>query len=265
MGSPLKIAIVEDDTVIRNLTALRVVKLGHEVHSQFGTGESALAGLEKSVPDLVIMDIDLGDGIDGIETALGLQERQKIPVVFVSSFRDDATINRVKKVEGAEYIVKPFTDDGLRIAIGLALDKYRAHLAERASRDLQGMVLDQFFGGLVATDDQGVITFINHQARVLTKWTGPVDGLTHIREIVQIQHAASGTPLENMFDRILSERKIFWLPQGAVLVALDKSAVPVMGIASPLIGSGSRVTGMTVVLYPVSHPNYLEFRGRAGH
>jgi CheY-like chemotaxis protein len=262
MGGPLKIAIVEDDRVIMNVTAQRVVKLGHVVHSQFETGEAALAGLSRSVPDLVIMDIDLGDGIDGIETALQLQERQKIPFVFVSSHRDDETINRVKKVRGAEYIVKPFSDDGLRIAIGLALDKYRASLAESARGDFHARLLDQFFGALVATDEHGIITYMNDQARALTKWTGPVDGTTHLREVVRIQYLGTRTPLGNMFDRILAEKKILWLPRGAGIVALDKTATPVMGIASPLKNPDGRIAGMTVLLFPVSHPDYLEFQGR---
>jgi two-component system, LytTR family, response regulator len=102
MGKALKISIVEDDKVIQNLTAIRVTKLGHTVHSMFDSGEDTLAQLLKSLPDIVIMDIDLGGDIDGIESALRIQEKHNLPFVFVSSHRDDETINRVKRVHGAE-------------------------------------------------------------------------------------------------------------------------------------------------------------------
>ena len=124
MSRMLKVSVVEDDKVIQGLKAQRLVKLGHTVHSLFETGETALEQLPRSLPDIVIMDIDLGGEIDGIDVALHIQEHHNIPFVFVSSHRDEETLHRVKMVEGAEYIVKPFTDTGLRIAIDLAMDKY---------------------------------------------------------------------------------------------------------------------------------------------
>ena len=123
MNKALKVSIVEDDKVIMSLTAQRVTKLGYLVHSQFETGETAIQQLPESLPDIIIMDINLGGDIDGIEVALTLQKQHNIPFVFVSSHRDDETINRVKKVEGAEYIVKPFTADMLNDKIKKILEK----------------------------------------------------------------------------------------------------------------------------------------------
>ncbi len=262
MGKALKISIVEDDRVIQSLTAQRVIKLGHTVHSRFESGESALAQLPKSLPDIVIMDIDLGGDIDGVDVALRIQEVQNIPFVFVSSHRDEETINRVKRVEGAEYIIKPFTDDGLRIAIGLALDKYHALCQNARRQELQEILLNQFFGAIIATDSKGVITYINESARSMTRWKGPIDGMTHFREIVTIIDGTTRTPLENIYEKNLREKKICWLPPNSTLITLDKNPVPVMGNASPLMDASGNVNGVIVVLFPMSNPLYMEFRGR---
>ncbi|MDO9549781.1 MAG: response regulator [Methanoregula sp.] len=262
MGKALKVTIVEDDKVIQNLTAMRVAKLGHTVHSLFESGESALAQIPQSLPDIVIMDIDLGGDIDGIDVALSLQKQHKIPFVFVSSHRDEETINRVKMVDGAEYIVKPFTDDGLRIAIDLAGEKYQVLCQEGKRQELQEMLLNQFFGAIIAIDSKGVITYINKSARLMTRWKGKIDGMTHFREIVQIVDGKTKTPLENIYEKNLREKKICWLPPNSTLISLDKDLVPVMGNASPLLDSSGNVTGAIVVLFPMSNPMYMEFRGR---
>jgi CheY-like chemotaxis protein len=258
----LKVSIVEDDKVIQSLTAQRVAKLGHTVHSLFESGETALEELPKSLPDIVIMDIDLGGDIDGIDVALCIQEKHEIPFVFVSSHRDEETINRVKMVEGAEYIVKPFTDAGLRIAIGLAMDKYQALCQNGSRQDLQERLLNQFFGALIATDSKGIITYFNEHAAAMIKWKGQVEGITHFREIVTIVDGRNGTPLENVYDKILREKKICWLPPNSTLIALDKTPVPVVGNASPLTDIQGNVIGIMVVLFSVSNPLYMEFRGR---
>lgn len=262
MGKALKVSIVEDDKVIQSLTAQRVVKLGHTVHSLFDSGESALARLPKSLPDIVIMDIDLGGDIDGIDTAISLQKQYEIPFVFVSSHRDEETINRVKSIEGAEYIVKPFTDDGLRIAIDLARGKYNALVQNGKREELHERLLNQFFGAIIAADSKGVITYINESGRSMTKWNGTIDGMTHFREIVRIVDSTTKTPLENINEKNLREKKILWLPPNSSLITLEKNTVPVMGNASPLIDDSGNVTGVIVVLFPVSNPMYLEFRGR---
>jgi CheY-like chemotaxis protein len=265
MSKVLKISIVEDDKIIRNLTAQRIAKLGHTVHSQFESGEAALAELPKSLPDIVIMDIDLGGDIDGIDVALRIQGQYNLPFVFVSSHRDEETINRVKVVEGAEYIVKPFTDAGLRIAIGLAMDKYLALCRNGQRQYLQELLLNQFVGAIIATDSKGIITYFNERAASLTKWNGEIDGVTHFREIVSIVNNTNGTPLENVFEKILKEMKICWLPPHSTLIALDKTTVPVVGNACPLMDTEGNVIGIMVVLFPVSNPTYMEFRGRSNY
>jgi hypothetical protein len=99
----------------------------------------------------------------------------------------------------------------------------------------------------------------------MTRWTGTIDGVTHLREIVKLQHASSGAPLENLFDRIVAEKKILWLPAQSMLVTPDGTTVQVIGCVSPLLDSSNMVTGMTIVLFPPTHPDYLEFSVRPKH
>jgi len=74
-------------------------------------------------PDIVLMDIALKGEIDGIDTAAQIKKKYNIPVIFVSSNTDEATISRAREIRPDGFIKKPFDDDDLRIAIELGIKK----------------------------------------------------------------------------------------------------------------------------------------------
>jgi CheY-like chemotaxis protein len=74
-------------------------------------------------PDLVLMDINIKGDVDGIETAKMIKDGFKIPVVYVTSHSDGPTLERAKATRPDGFIVKPFDDKDLRVAIQLALNK----------------------------------------------------------------------------------------------------------------------------------------------
>lgn len=212
MVCPLKITIVEDDKIVQNVLIHRVKKLGHSVISQFESGEEAIAHIAESLPNLVIMGINLGGGIDGIQTAFRIQSQFNLPIVFVSGDCDDETIRRVNNIIGAEFVVKPITDDDIRIAILLAIDKY-FFINQLKTRDaLCDLLFEWFLGGIIATNTEGIITNVNESARSLIKWRAPVNKTTHFREIVTIINE-SGIPLENAYERKKKKRKSAGFPR----------------------------------------------------
>ena len=264
MTSSLKLTIVEDDQVVRIILVQRLKKLGYSVISQFESGEEVMEHIALSLPNLVIMDINLGGTMDGIQTATWIQSQFQLPIVFVSSNRDDETIMRVNSISGAEFVVKPISDDDLRIAIRLAIDKFH-FIHQLEMRDaLYELLLERFYGGVIATNPEGIITYMNESARSLLKWQGPVNEMTHFREIVLIVND-NGVPLENAYDRIMREKKICWLPPNSFLITSDKTRIPVMGNMSPLEGPAGTMKGMIAVIFPMSRPKYLEFRGRSAY
>ncbi len=74
MGSPIKILIVEDEMIIAANTSLQLTNLGYEVSGIVARGEEALVHIEKNLPDIVLLDIQLKGKLDGIETAHQMQK-----------------------------------------------------------------------------------------------------------------------------------------------------------------------------------------------
>jgi CheY-like chemotaxis protein len=118
-----KILLVEDDDIIAKVEDWRLKNLGYEVAGRATSGAEAMELVVKTRPDLVLMDINIKGELDGIETAKMIKKGFSIPVVYVTSHSDGPTLDRAKATQPDGFIVKPFEDNDLRIAIELALKK----------------------------------------------------------------------------------------------------------------------------------------------
>jgi signal transduction histidine kinase len=124
MSKP-KILIVEDEWIIGSNIQEALVVLGYDVTSIAQSGGAALEKARKESPDLILMDINLQGGMDGIEAADRIQSFLDVPVIYMTSFTDEKTVERAKKTQPFGYIVKPFENGELRTSIEMALYKHR--------------------------------------------------------------------------------------------------------------------------------------------
>ncbi len=115
------ILVVEDDPVIAMLIRQRLEKMNYSVLATLATGEEAVNSALEHQPDLILMDIMLEGEMDGITAAEIINSHSEIPIVFLTSFSDEAVLGKAKTVHPAGYILKPFTDSTLRTTIEIAL------------------------------------------------------------------------------------------------------------------------------------------------
>jgi two-component system, response regulator PdtaR len=118
-----RILLVEDDDIIAKVTDWRLKNLGYEVCGRAVSASEAMELVVKAMPDLVLMDINIKGDVDGIDTANMIKKGFNIPVVYVTSHSDGPTIERARATKPDGFIVKPFEDNDLRVAIELALKK----------------------------------------------------------------------------------------------------------------------------------------------
>lgn len=117
---PASILIVEDKSLIAESLATSLENAGYSVAAKVPSGEEALAFVEKEIPDIVLMDIHLRGDLDGIQTAEKLNTKNNIPVIYLTDFHDEETITRAKHTRPAAYLVKPYQEKELLIAIEIA-------------------------------------------------------------------------------------------------------------------------------------------------
>jgi CheY-like chemotaxis protein len=138
-----RILIVEDEGVVAADIAMSLRSMGYEVAATAATAGEALSLAGSERPDIVLMDIMLGGGPDGIEAAEKIRSELDIPVIFVTAFADDETLDRAKVTEPFGYIVKPIDDRELHISIEMALYKHRMEMERKRLTEELRSALDQ--------------------------------------------------------------------------------------------------------------------------
>jgi CheY-like chemotaxis protein len=118
-----RILLVEDDDIIARVEDWRLKNLGYTVCGRATNGAEAMELMADKKPDVILMDINIRGDIDGIETTKRIKKIYNIPVIFVTSHSDGATLERAKETKPDGFIIKPFDDNDLRVAIELALRK----------------------------------------------------------------------------------------------------------------------------------------------
>ncbi|MFG1491358.1 response regulator, partial [Oceanospirillum sp. HFRX-1_2] len=159
-----RLFIVEDEAIIAMDLAEQLEEFGFDVVGIAHDGESAIQQLQNLNPDLILMDIVLGNGIDGIETAEEVLKTRSIPIIFLTAFSDLSTVARAAKVAPYGYITKPYNTQSLRASIEVALTKHQLEFKLLYKERWFSNILHAVHDGIVAVGIDGLIHFANQEA-----------------------------------------------------------------------------------------------------
>jgi DNA-binding NarL/FixJ family response regulator len=120
---PLRILIVEDEILTADYIQHLLLELGHEVCGHAINTETALGLANSFRPDMILMDVNLGRGGDGINAAQQILERLGIRSLFVTAYGDRGTLARAQSAGPLGIVVKPFDKQRLADAIAAASKK----------------------------------------------------------------------------------------------------------------------------------------------
>ncbi|MBI5952255.1 MAG: EAL domain-containing protein [Chloroflexi bacterium] len=133
--SKARVLIVEDESIIALDIRNSLEGLGYQVAGQADRGEDAIKKAGELRPNLILMDIKLKGEMDGIETAGQIRKLFDLPVIFLTAFADQSTLERARQAEPYGYILKPFEDYELAIAIEIGLYKHGMEKKLRESEE----------------------------------------------------------------------------------------------------------------------------------
>jgi DNA-binding LytR/AlgR family response regulator len=120
----VKVLIVEDEAIVAMDLAAGLQMDGYEVAGIADNGEAALAIFRDEEVDIVLMDINIIGDTDGIDTAAALLKIRYVPIIFLTAFTDQKTVDRVKQICPAAFLSKPYSISNVRISIELALSNF---------------------------------------------------------------------------------------------------------------------------------------------
>lgn len=130
-----RILIVEDEQIVAMDMMESLTRLGYSDIFITSDSDEALAVMDRFVPNLVLMDIRLKGSCDGVDTALKIKSAHDVPIIYITAYADDFTLQRAKFTEPFGYILKPFEERELHTAIEMALYRHRMENTLRESEN----------------------------------------------------------------------------------------------------------------------------------
>jgi PAS domain S-box-containing protein len=238
------VLIVEDEAIIAEDLRQTLEWLGYTIFDVVRSGEAALEAVNGRTPDLVLMDVRLRGPMDGIDAARELQARASVPIIYLTSHSDEATLNRAKVTAPHGYLLKPFSDRDLRTAIEVALAK---HGVERTLAERErwfATTLRSIGDAVMTTDLDGRITFMNDAAERLTGTlaTELVGQPIEVSAVMRLPEGQSECPV----GRAMSTRAVVDVRWEGVVAG---TGAPILfeGTVAPLLDRARELLGVVLV------------------
>ena len=156
-----KILILEDEKIIAIDLQRKLERFGYFVVGMTEQAEQAIELAKELNPDLLLSDIMLQGDADGITAAQYCYENLDIPTVFLTAFSDSQTLERAKTAHPYGYILKPFKDKDILNTIEIAIYKHKIERELAKQQKLFSAILTSINDGIIATDTDFIIQFMN--------------------------------------------------------------------------------------------------------
>lgn len=131
MSEKTKVLIVEDEPAIAQDIAACLEDIGYDVVGVVSSAAKAIGIMEMKTPEIALLDISIQGEASGIDLAHSINERFKIPFVFLTSYSDPITVEKARSAYPYGYIVKPFKESDLAPAIEIAMVRHEAKNGSR--------------------------------------------------------------------------------------------------------------------------------------
>ncbi|MBI3713899.1 MAG: EAL domain-containing protein, partial [Burkholderiales bacterium] len=189
-----RVLIVEDESIVALDLQRRLIRLGYEVPRVTASHDQTLKAVAETEPNIVLMDINISGDIDGIDTA----KKIDLPVIFLTAYSEEKTLQRAKESKPYGYLVKPFSERELHATIQMALERHEvetrlrdreislAHTCEQLEQGKRALevksnelhvqkqrfelTLNSIGDGVITTDTVGNVTYLNPVAEQKTGW-----------------------------------------------------------------------------------------------
>ncbi|WP_372657262.1 response regulator [Hydrogenophaga sp.] len=171
MKTPTRILIVEDERIVAFNLQQRLTHMGYEVPAVAVNGRESLDLVHRTRPDLVLMDIHIEGDMDGIEVASQLKRTHSVPVIYLTAYSEDSTLERARETKPYGYLIKPFSERELHATIQMALERHAVEDALIHSQIQLQQALSAASMGIVELDTTSHTINATPHAANLLGWT----------------------------------------------------------------------------------------------
>lgn len=253
-----KILVVEDERVVALSIQNRLEALGYIVTANVISAEAAIAGIPQNPPDLVLMDIRLKGKIDGIKAAAKMRQQFQLPVVYLTAYNDEETLERAKLTEPYGYLLKPFESKDLATTIEVALYKHKMEQQLREREQWLATTLKSIGDAVITTDPQRAITFMNPVAEALTKWTQQDALGQDLNQIFLTINETTREAIPNPVTMALQTGKTVTIENHTLLIDKEGEEIPIDDSAAPIKNDSEQILGAVLVFHDVIEQRQIQ-------
>ncbi len=246
------ILIVEDERIVAEDIKTSLKRLGYNVLAIVSSGKEAITKALELKPDLVLMDILLKGDLDGIEAANKIRSKSNIPVIYLTAHADEITLKRAKLSEPFGYIVKPFETKDLKIAIDMALHKWKMERFLKEDERWFSKTLWSISNAVIATNKNGFLSFMNPAAEKLTGWNLEDATGKYITSVLNIDFEETNNHINNPLNKLLSANSFSKTLCDLIIYEKNGTKHHVESSISPINNDLGTINGMIIVCHDIT-------------
>ena len=256
-ANPIRVLVVEDESVVSKDIQESLKGLGYKVCGTAFSGDEAIKKAESLQPDLVLMDIVLKGDIDGVEAAETIRARLHVPVIYLTAYSDEHTLNRAKVTEPSGYILKPFDERELHTTIEVAMYRHTMQKRFKESERWFATTLKSIGDAVIATNTEGRITFMNPVAELLTGWKQTEALGRDLGEVFSVRDQDGCILIKNPVAKVLEEAVVVDL-RNNLLFGKEGTTLIVDDSAAPIVDDDGNILGAVLVFRDVTEGRRAE-------
>ncbi len=252
--SAAHILVADDAPLIRGMLVRMLRKYGYYV-GEVEDGERAIQYFQTYHPDLILMDADMPvlDGVVACSQIKQLPNAKYVPVVIVTSFVEREWIDKAYAAGATDYITKPVNWDVLRNRVHYILQAKRAEEALFDEKEKAQITLASIGDGVVTTDAQGLVEYINPIANKLTGWSVTEAKGLPLNQVYSIIEETTQQTIHFPVERCLKQGETVDLSHNTVLVHRDQATkFAIEDTAAPITDRKGKIIGLVLVFRDVT-------------
>jgi len=240
----LRLLIVENDRVTARDLEATLRRRGFIVEGIAYSAEQAADLIKAKAPDFVLLDIQLGEGNEGIELAKSIREKYDVPAIFITGYSEGALYEKARVARPAAFLRKPFTDAELSACLEAVVERSLAE--ERLKLRLPGLkaVSDYLPQAVVASDVAGNVVYLNQSAMTLTGWSKTEACEAELTQVLPLEISEDNTGEPESDGVTVKARK-------ATLTTKSGEKREIEERSAPIKTSDGEMIGLVTVIAPI--------------
>jgi PAS domain S-box-containing protein len=257
-NGPVTILIVEDEKIVAMDIAGNLKSAGYEVLGIVASGKDAIELVEKTPPDLILMDIRIKGDIDGIQTAEIIQSHYDIPIVYLTAFADENTLSRARITAPYGYIIKPFDKLTAQTIIEISLYKNKMERKIKENERWLSKILQYSGDAMIATDGEGKIKLMNKVAEYETGWKSDEVSGHQITEVLKLSDEETKKEIIDPIALLFNDNHEMEISKTTILTDKESKEKLIAGTASQIKDDKNNTTGIVVVFQDITKQRNVE-------